>query len=165
MAKEEWAIQVMKAPSTFRQVFSPPQRANFYVGQTGSAPFGQPTRIYFPQMDAGKNVTIGELWYLDGGGFRQTLRDQNFVIQNAPFDPAGPYVDIRSYDPTALGFDFSNGYAVRYVRGASVRVRVLWNPAFTSFTPDNVENLERFERWSRNWRKVTVDTYLQRGEN
>ncbi len=163
-ANGEWAVQVMKAPSTLRQVFSSPQRANFYVG--GTSPLGGlPTRIYFPPMDAGKNVTIGEIWYTDGGGSRQVLRDQNFVIQATPFDPIGPYVEIRNLDPTAVGFEFSNGYAVRYVRGASVRVRVLWNAATFDLFGGNADRLDRFERWSRNWRRVSVDTFLQRGEH
>jgi hypothetical protein len=50
------------------------------------------------------------------------------------------------------------------VRGASVIVRTLCNSAAFSLGPDTTDNWEKFVRWSRNWRRTTVETYLQRGE-
>ena len=57
------------------------------------------------------------------------------------------------------------GYAVRRVKGASVAVRVLWNPSFWSLGSDPAENNLKFERWSQDWRRTVVETFLQRGEN
>lgn len=160
----EFAVQAMKAPSRFRQTYGNPTVAEYYVGQSGASPYGQPTRIYFPGSDAGKNVTVGELWYTDGVNLKM-LSAQNFQIVNAPFDPAGPYLDIRAVDPTAVAFDWSNGYAVRDVRGASVSVRVLWNPDTFYPTSTLTENWNRFVTWSRTWRQMKVETFLQKGEN
>lgn len=161
----EFAAQAMKAPSRFRQTYGAPQVAEYYIGQTGTSPMGQPTRIYFPNPDGGKNVTIGEVWYRDAANNLKVLRSQNYQIATAPFDPAGPYVDIRSIDPGAVSFDFSDGYAVRNVRGASVRVRVLWNPDFFNPTSTQAANWERFIVWTRSWRGVSVESFLQKGEN
>ena len=100
------------------------------------------------------------------------LRDQDFVIRNTPADPLGPYVDITDVDGTATTLDFygnpygsAYGYAVRRVKGASVAVRVLWNPSFFSITSDSATNMQALDRWGRDWRRTTVETFLQRGEN
>jgi hypothetical protein len=116
-------------------------------------------------MDTGRTVTIGEIWYTNPSG-RQVLRDHDFVITASPADPFGmPYIDIRSVDASAISFDFSNGYAVRTVKGASIAARVLWNPATWRLDTDATANLQAFELWMRNFRKTTVENYLERGEN
>lgn len=163
-ARGEFAVQAMKAASRYRQSYGTPQIAEFYVGQTGNTPVGQPTRIYFPTTDGGKNVTVGEIWYTDGVSAK-VLRSQNFQIQTAPADPIGPYIDVRSIDPAATAFDYSNGYAVRFVRGASLRVRVLWNPESFNVKSTSEQNWLRFNQWSRGWRQVYVESFLQKGEN
>lgn len=162
--KGEWAVQVMKAASRYQVVLGRPSVSQCYVG--ASTTFGgQPTRIYFPGQDTGKKVTIGEIWYTNGAVV-QTLRDVDFLITNSPADPLGlPYIDIRSVDSQATSFDFSNNYAVRRVKGSSVAARVLWNPATFRLTNDSAANLSAFEAWGRNWRRVTVETYLEKGEN
>jgi hypothetical protein len=167
-AKGEWALQVLKAPARFRLTYGVPQVAEYYVGGSGARPLrgSLPFRIYFPVTEIGKNVTIGEIKYF-AARVQRVIADQNFAIQNGPWalgEPNWPYVDIRSLDPTADEFDFSDGYAVRFVRGASVEVRVLWNPEFFNLTTDTANNWERFVQWSRGWRRVRVETYLQRGE-
>lgn len=169
--KGEWAVQVLKAAARYRLTYGGAQLAEYYVGASG-IPGGLPTRIYFPTMDAGKNVVIGEIWYRDSNGLVQVMNDQNFTIGNAPFDPLGPYVDIRGLDPLAIRFldpvndpqDF-RGLSVRHVRGASVSVRVLWNPSTFTLVGDLTENWSRFTQWSRSWRRLTVETFLQKGEN
>ena len=97
----------------------------------------------------GRKVVIGEVYYRDGGGNLKILRDQDFVIRNTPADPLGPYVDITDVDGTATTLDFygnpygsAYGYAVRRVKGASVAVRVLWNPSFFSITSDSATNMQ-----------------------
>lgn len=163
-ANLEWSVQVMKAPARFHQTYSPPSTAQYYVGGSGLAG-GNVRRIYFPLADVGRKVVIGEIWYRDGGGNLHSMRDQDFVIQNAPLDPFGPYIDISNVDPNAASFDFATyGYAVRRVKGASVAVRVLWNPSFFGLTADTAENQRRFEQWSRDWRRTSVETFLPQGE-
>ncbi|MFQ3586136.1 MAG: hypothetical protein SNJ76_00540 [Fimbriimonadaceae bacterium] len=167
-ARGEWAVQVLKAPARFTQTFNAPNVGQYYVGQSplasGTGP-GAPTRIYFPGQDAGGKVTIGEIWYVDGGGNVRTILDQNFVIRSAPADPLGPYVDIREIDPSATAFDWSQGYSVRRVKGASLGVRVLWNDQSFTLGPDPVANADAFNTWSRMWRRNRVETFLQRGGN
>ncbi|MCC6352101.1 MAG: hypothetical protein KJZ62_06130 [Fimbriimonadaceae bacterium] len=162
-ATGEWAVQVQKAPATFRQTYGGPNVAEYYVGGSNSTLGGQVTRIYFPVMDTGKNVTIGEVWYRDSGGTLRALHDENFRIQDTPADPIGPYVDITSVDPSAVGFDWTNGYAVRNVQGASVEVRVLWNPSAFNLRGNSAQVYEKFILWTRTWRQAKVETFLQRG--
>ena len=164
-ANKEWSVQVMKAPARFNQTFSPPSIAQYYIGTSGLAG-GQPTRIYFPLADVGRKVVIGEIWYRDLGGNLHVMRDQDFVIQNAPLDPLGPYIEIRNADSNAAAFDFNtNGFAVRRVKGASLAVRVLWNPSAFNLTGDPDDNQRRYEQWSRDWRRTLVETFLPQGEN
>lgn len=164
-ARGEWSVQVLKAPSLYQVVYGTPGSAQCYVGGSYVPTGGDPTRIYFPGMDVGRKVTIGEIWYFNLAG-RQILRDQDFVITASPADPLGfPYIDINTVDANATGFDFTNGYAVRTVKGASIAARVLWNPAFFRLGPTPAENMASFEQWGRNWRKTTVESYLERGAN
>ncbi len=163
-ANGEWAVQVMKAPSLFTITYSAPGVAQYYVGASSVAG-GSPTRIYFPVIDLGRTVVIGEIWYQDGGGAVHSLKDQDFVIQNSPADPLGPYIDITSIDPTAVAFNYNLGYAVRRVKGASVAVRVLWNPNSFSLGADPQDNNVRFARWTQTWKRTLVETFLAKGEN
>jgi len=61
--------------------------------------------------------------------------------------------------------DFANGIGARNIKGASVAVRVLWNPDMFRLTDDPVANMTKLEQWGRGWRKTTNETYMQRGEN
>lgn len=164
----EWSVQVLKAAAVYRPTESVPLGvAQFFVGQTPVNPVGQPTRVYFPPMDSGKKVALSEVWYRDGGGALRSLESVDFVIQSVPADPLGlPYVDIRDVDPGAVAFDHATyGYAVRGVRGASVMVRVLRNPATLALGPVPADNMQALERWGRNWARTESETFLQRGEN
>jgi hypothetical protein len=164
-ANGEWSVQVLMAPSLYTVTYAQPSVAQYYVG--GSGPVGgNPTRIYFPLVDVGRKIVIGQIYYRDGGGILRSMQDQDFVIQNSPGDPLGPYVDITSVDPAAANLDFTGyGYAVRRVKGASVAVRVLWNPTFWTLGTDPADNNRRFDRWSQDWKRTVVETFLQRGEN
>jgi type II secretory pathway pseudopilin PulG len=164
-ANNEWAVQVMMAPSLYSVTYARPSVAQYYVGGSSTSG-GSPLRIYFPTVDVGRKVVVGEIYYRDTGGNLHVLRDQDFVIQDGAGDPLGAHIDIRSADANAAGFDFGTyGYAVRRVKGASVAVRVLWNPGFFLLTSNPVENNENFDKWGREWRKTVVETFLQRGEN
>ena len=65
----EWSVQVSKAAATYRGALGRPGLAQFYAGGSGAYFQGpgiageQPSRIYFPPMDDGKLVTVGEIWY------------------------------------------------------------------------------------------------------
>lgn len=166
----EWSVQVMKAPATFNRAYGTPSVAQYYVGQTplpnppGGVGPGSPVRIYFPGMDVGKKIVIGEIHYIAGGN-RQVMRDQEFTIRPAAGDPVGAFIDITEVDPAATTFDWTIGVPVKRVKGASVSVRVLWNPIYFNLGADPTQNLQAIERWGRNWRRYNVETYLQRGED
>ena len=99
----------------------------------------------------GYGVVAVVLWFLTGYAHYRArdFRLSRTLWRGVRFDQAGS----------------AYGYAVRRVKGASVAVRVLWNPAVFQLGTDAAENLERFEVWSRNWRRTTTETFLQRGEN
>lgn len=167
----EWAVQVTKAAASYRTVLGTPGVAECYTGGSRQFYVGAPlapgeslTRIYFPPMDAGKKVTIGKIYYdVAGGGEPRQLLNQDFVITNSPADPATglPYIDIRTQAPDAVSINYARyGYGVRGVRGASVAVRVLWNPTSFTLTNDEAVTLENFERWGRNWRRMETETFL-----
>lgn len=172
----EWAVQVTKAAASYRGVLGTPGVAEFYAGGSGQYYLGSPlvpgeslTRIYFPRMDLGKKVTIGKIWYdTAGGGEPRQLLNQDFVITNSPPDPTVglPYIDIRTQAADAVSINYARyGYGVRGIRGASVSVRVLWNPTSFSLTNDEAVNLENFERWGRAWRRVQTDTFLTKEDS
>lgn len=160
----EWVVQVAKAPSILTQSAERPGYAQYYVGGT-SALGGSPTRIYFSQSTSGQRVTIEQIYYRrTADTTARALENQSFIVQSTPADPTGlAYVDIQSVDSSASTFDITTyGFAVRGARGASVSIRVLWNPATLSFTSDTAANLRAFEVWGREWRRTTTETYVRR---
>lgn len=169
----EWALQVTKSAAVYRQNLSLPSVAQYYAG--GSAQYftgvpyvagESPTRIYFPPMDIGKKVTIGEIYYdVAGGGEPRKLQNQDFLITNSPIDQVVglPYIDIRTIASDALSINYARyGYGVRNVQGSSLTVKAFWNPAFFSLGNDEPTNLTQFETWGRNWRRVQSDTMLRK---
>ncbi len=168
MARQEYSVQVLKAASQYTVA---PTAANlssgqFYMGGTVSG-IGQPWRIYFPQSDNGRKVTIGEVGYRStADNFRHSLVGQDFIIKNRP-DPtlSLPSIDLTDVDSAATSIDFNNGIGARNIKGASVAVKVLWNPDSFTLTNDPLVNMSHLEQWGRGWRKTTNETYLQRGEN
>lgn len=166
-ARNEWSLQVLKAPSIYRQAFNArPGLGQYYVGGSDANVGGSSTRVYFPWADVGRKVVLGEVWTVDSMGNQQGPNVVSEPIQGTPADPIGlPYIDVAAAIPGAVGFDARNGYSVRQVRGASVAVRVLWNTSTFTLRPDAAENLSAFERFGRNWRRATTETYLQRGDN
>lgn len=171
-ATGEWAIQVLKPASLYRQTLGFPAAAQFYAGGSRQFQLGAPlvpgesaTRIYFPPMDAGKKISIGELWYNAGGTEPTRMENQEFTITSNPPDATVglPYIDLRTIDPNALSINYARyGYGVRNIKGASITVRVLWNPSVWTLTNDEAVNLENFEIWGRSWRKVETETMLQK---
>lgn len=164
-ARGEWTAQVTKAPSLFTGSAARPGIAQYYVGDSDVTLGGNATRIYFAKCEAGHRVTIDQIWYKDLVNTQaKSMENQSFVIQSQPADPIGyPYVDIKSINPDAQSFETDTyGYAVSGVHGASVNVRVMWNPATLSFTDDGPRNLIALEVWAREWRTTSVETYAKR---
>ena len=165
-ANGEWMTQVSMAPVVFTVSQTDSLAVSqYYVGGTQPG-VGNATRIYFPMACAGQRVTIDQIWYDDPTNpiQLQTMNNQSFVVQTAPADPTGlAYIDILSVNPNASGFDTTTyGYAVNGVRGASISVRVVWNPTKLEFTNDSAQNLSNLEVWGRSWRNTVAETYSRR---
>lgn len=164
----EFAVQIDKAPRTYRVIGNSTLGiGQCYVGGTDINVVNDDIRrVYFPLSDIGKQVVIGEMWYVDSLNQRHVLQEQEFLIQA----PRGGelqlgYVDLRDRAADATGFDFSNGYAVRRVRGATVNVRAVWNPNSFLLGTDQEENFRRYIRWTEGWRKTRTETFLMGGTN
>lgn len=165
MANDEWSVQALKSAAIYRVTYARPAPAQYYVGGTNGALGGGATRVYFPVPDTGRKVSIGEIFYRDSNNNIQIIESQDFVIGASPADPIGlPYIDIKEVAPDAVSFDFTYGYAVRNIRGASIVVRVLWNPQRFALSGDNAQNMRRLDEWGRGWRRTVTETYLQRGD-
>ena len=161
--RNEFSVQVLKAASRYTMSpTSPPGAGQFYVG--GSDSVGNVTRIYFPRMDAGRKVNLSEVNYVASGQARQ-ISGQDMLIRYQPNDVLNlPSVDIREIDGAATGFSYTSGAAVRGVKGASVAVRVLWNPDSFFLSQDPIENMRRLDIWGQGYRRSTNETYLERAE-
>ncbi|MGI8922652.1 MAG: prepilin-type N-terminal cleavage/methylation domain-containing protein [Fimbriimonadales bacterium] len=170
-ADNDWAVQVFKAPQTINVIGALPLGiAQAYVGNSTTG-VGLPTRIYFPLADNGTKVSIREVWYRDTNGNLKALRDHDFLLRLRALDSAGqplPSIDIREIDPQASAFDFQTyGYAVRGIGGSSLRARVIWNTADKEDVRGNSvgqiqERMDLHDVWSRQWRKVEVESFLTR---
>jgi type II secretory pathway pseudopilin PulG len=169
-AFNEWAVQPISVPTDYRLSWNRPNIGQYYVGGSNPLVGGDPYRIYFTDADINQTIMIQEAWFTNVLGQPQVLENQSFVVRRSAADPFGPFIDIRdAIDPAILpgaggGFNYSRGYAVRSVRGSTLRVRATWNIGRFNLTGDTEENLVRFERWAQNWRTFSVETFSQRGE-
>lgn len=153
-ANGEFAAQVLKAASLY-QVSYPADAASLGAGQCyvgGSSSWGSGNRLYFPLADYGQKVVVGDAVTTTGD-----IHDQDLLINGKETFGA----DTVSYAtlPNSGVFDYSKtGYAVRWVRGSSLKVRVLWNPDTFSLTGDPAQNYDNFTKWSQSWRKLSTET-------
>lgn len=171
-AHNDWAVQVFKAPQRIDVTrVAALGAAQAYVGGTPFGSGGHPTRIYFAAANIGAKVTIREIWYRDGSNALKLIRDHDFLIRSRSSvgDPLGiyPSIDISEVDPSAVSFDWTHGYAVRGIGGSSIRARVIWNKAEKDDVPGDgansiAERMDMHEAWTREWRKVEVESNLTR---
>lgn len=171
--KKQWAVQLTKSSSRYTPstiLASGPASGQFYIGGSDSARAGLPTRLYFPQMDAGQKISIGRIRYIDSGGREQFLEGANFVVRfNAAGDtinPPLPSLDIHDVVPDAQSFSTAAEYPVENVQGASAKVRVFWNPNFFSLGTGTADNLNiKFRDWAQQLNVTTKETFLSKGES
>lgn len=161
---QEYQVQVLKASSRYVGVSAIPGVGEVAIGNPAVA--DQASKIFFSWSELGRKVNIGEAYYYDGANVVGPVTFSGVITAPKPGDSVQqPSIDIRSvFDPAAVRLDGSKyGYAVRYVRGASVAVRVLWNPAKFTIGPDSNTNMKAFDKWGQNWRRSITETYLQKG--
>jgi len=170
MANNEYSVQVLKAASQYTIAPTPVNLSTgqFYIGGT-SAGLGSPWRIYFPQSDDGRKVTVGEVTYNRNPAVDNYLHDmigQDFLVKVRPGDPVGlPSIDLTDVDPNAIAVNFNNGIGARNIKGMSVAVRVLWNPTSFHLTGDSPTNMASLSHWAQSWRITTNETFLQKEDN
>ncbi|MHB8636364.1 MAG: hypothetical protein ACYC96_07820 [Fimbriimonadaceae bacterium] len=161
MARNEWAVAPLLAASVYYEV--PPSPTG-----PGAAQYsvGAGTRVYFPNMDLGRKVSVDLAYYTSSVDANvHALENQSFVVRNVPSDPNGPYIDLREADGNALALDFSHGFAVRGVRGVSVAVRAYDNPTSFSLSGKLTPAITAFDAFSGSYRTVTTETFMARGGN
>lgn len=150
----EFATQVMKAASSYQVSYPATASALgagecFVGGSNDGTPWGDNHRLYFPLADLGQKVVAAEVYTNLG-----VLRDQDLQV-----DKVDPVLGVAYATlPNGATFDYTTGYAVRFVRGVSLRVRSLWNPDSFTLGPDQDKNFESFQNWARSWRKVNTET-------
>ena len=168
MVNQEYSVQVLKAASQYTISTSPVNLSpgQFYIGGT-QAGIGQPYRIYFPQGDNGRKVTVGEVTYLRSTDtYSHDLLGQDFLVSTG-VDPtlSLPFIDLTSVDSAATQVNFQNGIGARGIKGASVAVRVLWNPTSFHLTGNSSLNINSLTNWQQSYRKSINETFLQQEDN
>lgn len=178
---QEFQAQVMKAADRYIGVAGIPGSGQCALGALGDP--AQQTKLYFSNSDLGRSVTINEafvLWDVNGDGVPDEVRKVSVSgtikaptaadpVQLPALDLTDVYGTTPGGTPWAVSWSSldetgkSPGYIVRGVRGASVAVRVLWNPQKFTLGNDSAANMTAFDRWGSNWRKSTTETYLQKG--
>jgi hypothetical protein len=165
-ARIEMAVHVLKAASNYTVSSGAPSIGQYYVGGSGVLG-GSTTRIYFPACDAGRKVIIGQIWYEEPGDTQpRSITGQDFVIHpgSTTTQPNLPYIEIKDVDPLAGTLDLATyGYAARDVKGASLVVRVAWNPNTFSLTNNSATNVQNEATWGQGWRRSTTETFLDSG--
>lgn len=154
----ELATQVLKASASYNVVYpnAPNQLVAGQCYEGASAGWGQPNRLYFPLIDRGQKVTIGELWL--AGPSAPVVRDRDLKISGVE-QFAGVSVAYAEI-PGGNTFDSSrNGYAVRRVNGASIKVRSFYNPDTFTLGGSNTTNFDNLRRWIERYNTTTTETF------
>lgn len=174
-ARYDWAVQVLKAASSYNVSQLAPGVGQYYIGNSSPTIGGLPTRLYFPRCDTGRKVVIGQIWYDTAASTQPlSLTAQDFVIHPAggSGDTTGlPFVDITDVDPNAQTLDQNTyGYCARDVKGSSLMVRVIWNPNVFALTANGngaltaaQVNAQAEAKWSQSYRVSASETYLDQG--
>lgn len=170
-ARQEWAVQLLKGASQYTLVNSIPSPANFMPDQAflGDGTTGQKFRIYFPASQVGSKVTIDRIAYVSSAdNLEHVLEGQDFVLKTGgPGETTSyAYANLQDVDPNASGFSSRYGGApVQGIKGASVSVRVLWNPDAMTLTSNSANNVTNVvDKYNRGWRRSTTQTYLRAEE-
>ncbi len=165
---QEFQAQVMKAADRYVGVSGVPGVGQCALGALGDP--AQQTKLYFSNSDLGRNVAINEAFVQFASGIRK-VSVSGIVKAPTALDPVQlPSFDLRDiYGADVVAWSpvdetgKSQGYIIRGVRGASVAVRVLWNPQKFTLGTNGAANMDSLDRWGQGWRKSVTETYLQKG--
>jgi type II secretory pathway pseudopilin PulG len=158
MGRSEYAVQPLKASASY-QVLAAANAGQLGIGQVypGGLPavgrpagWGSANRIYFPAADFGQKVLIGRVRTVAG-----TIDERDWQISGRETIDGS----VVSYIQLPANLEISNTDPVERVRGASLKVRVLWNPDIFTLTGNSIDNFQRFTDWSAQWRKIETETF------
>jgi hypothetical protein len=166
-AHGDWALMVQKACGLYNRVNTPAVGyCSYWLGDGNNGSYS--TRVYFPRSEAGKTVTVREIWYKDASNVTHKLTNKTYRIESNPaqFQAVGAYqltyfdiaAEFAPGDPVMpAAFDYaSTGQPLLGVQGVSLRTRVIWRNG-GSVSQQGGANL-----FPSRWRKVDVDTILAR---
>ncbi len=172
-ARGGWGVQVQKAASSYRRASGHGANlgyAEFYLG--GGSAGGVATRMYFPPMDAGRTITIRDVWYVSRNSITgtETVRhatNETYKINSSvsAFEPVGPgrltWIDLRNNHDTvtdrAVAWALSEPVQpAQGVQGISFKARTVWSDG-GQVTKTESGNVARVR-----WRKIDLDTFLTR---
>lgn len=174
-ARGDWALQIQKAANVYHRAASHTSNlgfAEYYLG--GGVNGGRATRLYLPLMEAGKTVTLRDIWYYasNGGGPAILKRSSNETYRvnadPAQFENLGAgaltWIDLSenhsSVGDTAVGWALDQSVEpAGSVTGISFRSRAIWarGGGVQSTIGGNVARVR--------WNKVDVETFLTRSAN
>ncbi|HEY3780750.1 MAG TPA: hypothetical protein VGL56_06690 [Fimbriimonadaceae bacterium] len=169
MGVNEWATQVTRGAANYVQISTvTPLPGQFYippsasvVGPSSTSTCNSLLNINFAKADVGQTVSFDELWYQRTDHSLQCARGQSALVKLVGGVPS---VLISDIDPQALGADFSNGYAVRGVKGTSILIKEFYNPNSVTFSKTSgANNLSPFNLWENGWRVISTQAILENG--
>ncbi len=176
-AHGDWGVQIQKAAASYRMSRTNTSNlgyGEFYLG--GGRYKGEPTRMYFSLMEAGKTINIREFWYYSLNTLTNTITlrrgtNETYRINADPllFQSMGfgflTWIDLldNHNSPTdqAVGWALDQPVVVAQgVEGISFKVRVVWNGGATVTRTAGGSNVTTLR-----WRRNDLDTFLTRGSN
>lgn len=156
VGRGDMALQMLKAASSY-DIVTPTApvtlgAAQVYAGGTGG--WGSNDRLYFPVMDLGQRVTVGEL---KEAGVDVPRREQQYAIDRV--ESVGGVNFAVAVVPFVIDNN-PNVVPMRRVKGSSLKVRVVWNPGTFSLNGDEIQNFGKMKTWANDWRRVETTTFL-----
>jgi len=166
----DWGMAIQKASHRYRRREVPNVGLSEFYTPVVPADVGDHTRMYFPLMDAGKTVSIREVWFRDVAtnvprkesnvAFRinanprlfETLNGQavTWIDLESKFGDGTPNNDDIAWDTTTVGQPAVG------VQGVSFRSRVIWTSGGT------IDEVAGGQVARTRWRKVDLDSFLTR---
>lgn len=167
-AAGEWSVQLHKPARSYRVsnwIGSGLQAGQCYVRVPEStSTLGTENRVYFPLSDLGGRVVVNEMRFINSGTSAPgVVYDQELLIDGTEevggvlYSFADATAKIGGGNILSSG---QTGFALRGVRGASIRVRVMWNPERFSLLADGSLNFQSLQGWMNEMRRVETESFV-----
>jgi type II secretory pathway pseudopilin PulG len=159
-ARQEFAVNVLKASSYYAQVAPPSPITNLGQGQFCATTTGLNATVFnFPISDTHQQIVIDTINYTDTSGGMNIVHGITFTLEVPPTGGPNPQIDlskvITNLNPSNPNITISG------VKGTSMIVQALWNPdqlLFGANGPTNVTTA--INNWEHGWRRNTNQTTI-----